>query len=582
MPQKQYYALPKQIKETIIPNRWDIIALVFLVGIISLLGATAENMTVPYEVGKALPISLSPTMLPEYGMRTVLRIFLALIFSLLFSVTFGALAARSKRAERIIIPLIDICQSVPVLGFLSITVVGFIALFPNSLLGPECAAIFAIFTAQAWNMTLSIYQSFRTVPSDLIEVSRLLKLSTWQHFWRIQFPFAVPSLLWNMMMSVSGSWFFVVASEAITVSNQNILLPGIGSYISVAIHQADLRAVIYAASTMFIIILIYDQLFFRPLIKWSEKFSSSEIEEEDGYSSWVYTLLKRTRLLRFLSDRINIVSNGLVTTHMPLLRPSFLPKISHSFHFTLLLGKGLDVAFFLLLGATLYGVSNFILSHLHLKEVVDVFFLGAITALRVSILIILASLLWIPVGVWVGLRPRVAGWVQPIAQFLAAFPANLLFPFVVLVIVRYSLNVQVWTTPLMILGTQWYILFNVIAGTSALPKELRYAAQNFGVKGWLWWKRVGLPAIFPYFITGALAAAGGCWNASIVAEVVSWGDTTLVATGLGAYISKWTTVGDFPRIILGITVMCIYVTFFNRFFWHRLYLYAEARCRVDI
>lgn len=580
--QLKYHLFAKQLRDTVIPNRWDIIALIIFVTVITLLGTGAEQMSAPYAIGDQLKISLDPTMLPDYGLRTVLRMAVALVFSLLFSVTFGTLAARSPRAERIIIPMIDILQSVPVLGFLSITVVAFIALFPNSLLGPECAAIFAIFTAQAWNMALSVYQSFRTVPDDLIEVGHLFCLSPWQRFWRIEMPFAIPGLLWNMMMSLSGSWFFVVAAEAITVSNQNILLPGIGSYIAIAIKDANLSAVFYAASTMFLIILIYDQLIFRPLIKWSEKFHTSEFADDDVSNSWIYTILKRTRLLRFLNQQLGYLTDILLTSRFTT-RKRILPfHIKHSFTLPPNLGKLFDTLFMVALAIGIAAIFRFISSHLTLSEVLHVFFLGAITAFRIIILIILSSLIWIPIGVWVGLRPKVSRWVQPIAQFLAAFPANLLFPFVVFFIVRYSLNVEIWTTPLMILGTQWYILFNVIAGASGIPKELQFAAKNLGVKGWLWWKRVSLPAIFPFFVTGALAAAGGCWNASIVAEVVSWGDTTLTATGLGAYISKYTTVGDFPRIVLGISVMCMYVTTFNRCFWHRLYLYAETRCRLGV
>lgn len=580
--QLKHYTIPKQIRERLLPNRWDALALIIVVSMIGLLASGAQQMHVPYALGEALPISLDPAQLPEYGLRTVLRMFLALMASLLFSFIFGAWAARSARAERIIIPMIDVLQSVPVLGFLSITVVGFIALFPNSLLGPECAAIFAIFTAQAWNMAFSVYQSFRTIPVDLMEAARSFRLTSTQRFWRIELPFAMPGLLWNTMMSMSASWFFVVAAEAITVSNQNILLPGIGSYIAVAIKQADMHAVIYAAIAMLLIILLYDQLIFRPLIKWSEKFHTGQMNEEERGSSWFYTVLNQTKLLRYLKQELLSMFDWVMIKNVQHEHKMTPNKKSLSPAFNALLMKTVDVLFILLIVAGVYKIGTFISSNITIAEVLHVCALGAATAFRIVILIILSSLIWVPVGVWVGLRPGVSRWVQPIAQFLAAFPANLLFPFVVILIVRYSLNVEVWVTPLMILGTQWYILFNVIAGTSTLPKELQNAAKIFGVKGWLWWKRLMLPAIFPFYVTGALAAAGGCWNASIVAEVVTWGNTTLVATGLGAYITQYTTSGDFPRIVLGIAVMSLYVLLFNRCLWHRLYLFAEERCRLEI
>jgi len=572
----------RQIFKNLQPNRWDIIVLFIFFIVISLLGSGAEQMSKPYELGEQLVISLDPHLLPSYVLQTVQRMFIALFFSLAFSVIFGMLAARSKQAERIIIPMIDILQSVPVLGFLSITVVGFIALFPNSLLGPECAVIFAIFTAQAWNMALSVYQSFSTVPHELTEVSRLFHLSSWQRFCRVEMPFATPGLLWNTMMSMSGSWFFVVASEAITVSNQNIMLPGIGSYIAVAIKQAELAPIVYATLAMIFIILLYDQLLFRPLVRWSEKFRVGSANEAISTHSWLYTLLKRTKLLRYLNEQLSHFSAFAITASKPVSNgspaknnktPIVLPAWTAYFFNTLAI---------VLVIFALTKVGSFIVSSISLQEIGHVFLLGAYTGLRIISVLIIVSLIWVPIGIYIGLRPNLSRIIQPLAQLLAAFPANLLFPFFVIIILHYSLNVEIWTTPLMILGTQWYILFNVIAGASTIPKELLQTAQNFEVKGWLWWKRISLPAIFPYYVTGALSAAGGSWNASIVAEVVTWGSTTLVATGLGAYIAQYTTTGDFPRITLGIAVMCIYVVTINRVFWRRLYSFAETRYHLDI
>lgn len=580
MSNQQQYHFP-HAPESYRPNRWDAIIFIVIFALFALLASAASKMAVPYAVGEQLSISLDPHALPNYALRTVVRMFIAMGFSLVFCLTFGTLAAKSRRAERIIIPAVDVLQSVPVLGFLSITIVGFIRLFPDSLLGPECAAIFAIFTSQVWSMILSVYQSIKTVPKDLKDAANMYRLSGWQRFWRVEMPFAIPSLLWNMMMSMSAGWFFVVAAEAISVSNQEILLPGVGSYIAVAIKGADMVAVSYAIATMFFVILLYDQLLFRPLIKWSEKFKMEDIASEEGSSSWVLSLFRRSKLFQQLVQHISLWLDACINfawfrRHATPKKPKIPSPRQRRAQDTLW-----DAFLLIMVLISIYSVGQFVLETITLKEVGHVFYLGAVTAFKIIILIILASIVWVPVGVWVGMRPRIREIVQPIAQFFAAFPANLLFPLFVLFIVKYSLNVNVWTTPLMIIGTQWYILFNVIAGAGNIPKDLCHVASNFGVKKWLWWKRLALPAIFPCYITGALTAAGGAWNASIVAEVVSWGDITLVATGLGAYITHFTTTGDFPRIFLGIGVMCLYVIAFNVLFWQRLYAYAQSRFQYE-
>lgn len=576
--QQQYYIPHRPL--TYRPNYWDLVIFIIVFALFALLASSASKMSVPYQIGQTLPINLDPQALPGYALRTVIRMLIAMSISLVFSLTFATLAAKSPRAERLIIPVVDILQSVPVLGFLSITIVGFIMLFPNSLLGPECAAIFALFTSQVWNMLLSLYHSLKTVPLDLQEASAMYRLSPWQRYWRLDMPFALSPLLWNAMMSMSAGWFFVVASEAISVSNQQILLPGIGSYIGTAIAQANTTAVFYAILTMFIVILIYDQLLFRPILKWSEKFKMDDPTTDIRATSWVYSLFHRGRFFLWLGSWVGRGVDAFIDAPFFRKRALTAPKKQASMRQTWTIDLVWNSLLVLLLLGSVYYLGNFVLQTITLKEVGHVFALGSITALRIFILIVLASLIWIPIGVWIGMRPRVRQIAQPIAQFLAAFPANLLFPIFVLFIVKYSLNVNVWTTPLMIIGTQWYILFNVIAGAGSIPKDLCHVASNFGVKRWLWWKRLALPAIFPCYVTGALTAAGGAWNASIVAEVVTWGDITLVADGLGAYIAQYTKVGDFPRIFLGIGVMCVYVITINELFWRRLYTYAKTRFRL--
>ena len=561
------------------PSFWDGVALPLVIGAIALIAWASQQMNVPYHAGQALPISLAPRHLPEYGLRTVLRMIVALIASLVFSLAYAAVAAKSKRAEKLLIPILDILQSVPILGFLSITVTGFIALFPGSLLGYECAAIFAIFTSQAWNMTFSLYQSFIAVPHDLREAARMYHLSPWQSFWQLEVPFAMPQLIWNMMMSVSGGWFFVVASEAISVANNQVLLPGIGSYISLAIDQRDLGAVGYAILTMLVLILIYDQLLFRPLLAWAQRFKFEGIGEDEVEPPWFLVMMQRARVIRLLTGAAEFcaVQASRAMRRLPQL-PRRIRSAPKNTRIVDTVWSAVLVAGALL---ALYEVGSFVHAEVGWSEVVHVFLLGLATLVRVIVLIGLASLVWVPIGVWIGFRPRLAHRVQPVIQFLAAFPANLFFPIVVSGIVMYKLNPEIWLSPLMILGTQWYILFNVIGGTLALPTDYQLVAGNLGVRNILWWRRLVLPAIFPAYVTGAVTASGGSWNAAIVAEIAKWGDTTLQATGIGAYIADMTETGDFPRIALGITVLSLYVLLINRLVWRRLYHLAEERLRLD-
>lgn len=577
--QPHYYFSNKKGATRLI-SPWDILVFLLIIGLLFLLSWGAQQMTTPYHMGKPIPISLSPEYLPTYALRTVLRMFIALLFSLLFTFIFGTWAAKSKRAGELIVPTIDVLQSVPVLSFLSITVVGFIRLFPGSQLGPECASIFAIFTAQAWNMVLGFYQSLKTVPADLIEASRMFQLSGWQRFWKIEVPFSMSSLLWNMMMSMSASWFFVVLSEAISVSGQNIRLPGIGSYIALAIAQTDKWAVLYAILTMLVVIFLYDQLLFRPLITWSQKFKIEETPEEKEYQSWLVTLLRRSRLMGYITHGLSIGVECFIQNKWLNRKPKPSAKPRHQNT-----DKWLERLWYAFLLSSIilcsFYMSRYIYLALDLKEILHVCYLGFITSLRVIVLIFLSSIVWVPVGVYIGRHPGLTQLAQPIIQFLAAFPANLFYPIVVIGIVTYHLNPEIWLTPLMILGTQWYILFNVIAGASRIPRDLYLAANNFEVKGWLWWKRLALPGIFPYYVTGAITAAGGAWNASIVAEWVSWGKTTLTATGLGEYIQVSTQAGNFPKIALGTTLMCMYVLAFNHLLWRPLYRMAEEKFSLN-
>jgi NitT/TauT family transport system permease protein len=468
---------------------------------------------------------------------------------------------------------------VPILGFLTFTVVFFMNLFPGRVLGAELACVFAIFTSQAWNMTFSMYQSMRNVPKDLEEASQSFHLSGWQRFWRLDVPFAMPGLIWNTMMSMSGGWFFVVASEAITVGNTTVTLPGIGSYVALGIQQQNLPAIGYAILTMLLVIIAYDQLLFRPVVAWADKFRFEQTSSGNAPTSWMLDLFRRTRALRALSLPFSALNKAV--SNLQIAVPDSLRIASKEKRPPSRIVDGIWLAFIVAsTGYAAWEIYLYLSASLSPSDVLTAFGDGLITLLRVVVLIALASLIWVPIGVWIGLRPKLAERMQPLAQFLAAFPANLAFPVFVVVIVRYGLNANVWLSPLMILGTQWYILFNVIAGASAFPSDLREAASSLHLRGWRWWVKVVLPGIFPYYITGAITASGGSWNASIVAEVASWGNTHLTATGLGAYIATATENGDFRRVVLGIAIMCILVTLFNRLLWRPLYAFGERRLRL--
>ncbi|WP_394564291.1 sulfonate ABC transporter permease [Pantoea sp. SGAir0180] len=565
----------------LLPNVWDAVAFPLIICLIAMVAVGFHQTLMPIDSLKTQAISLDPTNLPEYAMRTTLRMLVAMLASLVFSLIYGTLAAKSRRAEKVLVPILDILQSVPVLGYISFTVTFFIALFPGQVLGVELAAIFALFTSQAWNMTFSFYQSLRTVPADLVEVSRGFHLTGWQRFWKLDAPFAVPGLVWNMMMSMSGGWFFIVASEAITVGNNTFTLPGVGGYLAQAILHKDIHAVGWVLLTMVIVILAYDQLLFRPLVAWADKFRMENTRSGSAPTSWVRDLMRRTRLIHQIFTPLRLLLSALarISWRWPASRSVRAESSTES---RSRLGDFIWGAFVILL--TLYvvwRVITYVQIGVTLADVKHVFGLGLITLLRVTVLILISSLIWAPLGVMIGLRPALAGKIQPVAQFLAAFPANLMFPVFVIMIVHFRLNPDIWLSPLIVLGTQWYILFNVVAGTTAFPNDYKEAAANFHIRGWHWWRQVMLPGIFPYYITGAITASGGAWNASIVSEFVQWGNTQVTAHGLGAYIAQTTAAGDFPRIILGIAVMSLFVTLFNRLLWRPLYVYAESKFRAN-
>jgi NitT/TauT family transport system permease protein len=437
----------------LLPNLYDVVIFILMAGIFVLLAHGAREMGAPLAKLNVAPVTLDPANLPEYALRTTLRMFAAILISLLFTFVVGTLAAKSRKAELIIVPALDILQSVPILGFLTFTVIFFLRLFPGSQLGAECAAIFAIFTSQAWNMTFSYYQSLRAIPSDLDEMSRHFGLSSWLRFVRLELPFSAPGLIWNTMMSMSGGWFFVVASEAIAVGDTRVNLPGIGSWLALAIEHRDITAVALAVAVMGVVILAYDQLIFRPIVAWADKFRFEQTAAQQRPRSWVLDLMRRGRVIKRifvplagLTARISAVRLPVSATRARSMSPNLV--------------RAGDIAWLAIVLAGTGFVLWLVVAYPHLRanlgkdDVIAAIGLGFLTLARVMALIAIASLIWVPIGVWVGLRPWAAERAQPIAQFLAAFPANVL----------------------MVLGTQWYILFNVVAGASAFPTDLREAS----------------------------------------------------------------------------------------------------------
>ncbi|PHJ58615.1 sulfonate ABC transporter permease [Nostoc linckia z18] len=545
-----------------------------LVGLIARVGAGALISFVPPDVVPS--VSLDPGNLPYYAGRSTLRMFIALFCSTLFTLIYGYIAAKSRRAERVLIPLLDILQSVPVLGFLSITVTGFIALFPGSLLGLEAASIFAIFTSQVWNMTFSFYQSLRTVPSELDEVARLYRLSQWQRFTKLEVPSATIGLLWNAMMSFGGGWFFVAASEAISVLNQKYTLPGLGSYVAAAVTKEDLSALGWALVAIAVVILLVDQLFWRPLIAWADKFRSETSAAAEAPESWLLDLFKAARLPSLIVQVLTPVGeviNGLLSS----LTPPHPINNNVDKNQQVLSDRLYNFVLLVVIGALVITGLHFIFATVGFSEVVKAFLLGLLTLGRVVVLLIVASLIWTPIGVAIGFNPKLARLLQPVVQFLASFPANFIFPFATLFFIRTHISINFGSILLMSLGAQWYILFNSIAGAMSIPTDLREMATDVGLHGSKLWRKLIIPGIFSSWVTGGVTASGGAWNASIVSEIVSWGQTTLIASGLGAYIAEATQAGDWPRITLGIGMMSLYVVGINRLFWRWLYHLAETK-----
>jgi NitT/TauT family transport system permease protein len=562
--------------------RWlgggDLVLLLAFVGFLATMAWLGPGLWAPFVPEAPATTDLAVIHLPYYAARSLLRMFLALGASLLFTLIVGSWAFKSRRAARIILPALDILQSVPVLGFLSATVAFFVALTPGHLLGLELASIFAIFTSQVWNLTFAFYHVLVTLPREQAEALRLYRVPGWQRFTHFELPAAVIPLVWNGMMSFGGGWFFLAASEAITVLHHDFLLPGLGSYAAVAVKHHDIGALACALLAMTALIVLVDRVFWRPLVAWSEKFKLEQSQADIEARSGVLDLLRRSHVVLWLGAVMAHADEAVSGLwRRSLLRAHGARDVARERW----LDRAVTFALWVVLGSLAVRGAMFVTTEVDGGEVLHVLTAGALTLSRVAVVVAVSTLVWTPVGVWIGLNPRISRTAQPVVQVLASFPSNFVFPLVTVVLLRWHLSLEWSAAFLMALGAQWYVLFNTIAGAMAIPNDLREMARDLGLRGVPLWRAVLLPAIFPSWVTGALTAAGGAWNASIVAEVVTWGETTLTATGLGAYITSATTAGDWPRIVLGVTAMSAYVIAVNRLVWRPLERLSSRRFRLE-
>jgi len=532
-----------------------------------------------YFNGSSLPnLSVDYRQLPYYTLRTTMRLCIGLIYSMLFTLVFGVLAARFAAMRRVILPFVNFMESVPLVGFLTFTTAFFLGLYPHSVMGLEGLAIFAVFTGQAWNMMLTLYQTLRVVPHELTDVTVAFRCNPWQRFWRLGFLYSFPGLLWNTMVSQSAAWFALIASEMLTVGNHSINLPGIGSWIGSAIDSGNVHAVLWGLLALVINIVLFDQLLFRPLVRYASRFKYEDTCASEKPGSWFYSCLVNSATGHIL---------GKLCASFAYFWLFTLPKVWYRLKLDRLF-KALSVLNWLWSGLWYLSVVVSCLYfgyrlwyYLPLQYLPQLPAWMGLTAARVIAAMLLSIVIFTPLGVWIGLRPGLVRFFQPIIQIMAAIPSNVFYPVIAVILLTWHQDLNAWTIPMIMLGTQWYVLFNVIAGASVIPAQMTDVSRIFRVGGIMWWTKYILPAIFPYLVTGIISAAGGAWNAAIAAEVLNWGSTTLKTEGLGAFISTTTDAGLNPEAALGCLAMCFMVALCIIFIWQPLYRYAETRFRFD-
>ena len=561
-------------------NWVDVVVGAAIIAVLYTVVRLGQSMSVNFTPGRTpVKISTDISNVPYYAARSLLRMFIALGLSTVFTLVYGTAAARLRRAEKVLVPILDILQSIPILVFLPIALTFCITVFPSNLLGLELASIFVIFTSQAWNMTFSFYHSLIAQPTELDEAARMYRLTKWQRFWKLDVPSSMIGLVWNMMMSMGGGWFFLTASEAVTVfiKGQGITesLPGMGSYMAAAVAHGSYTEVTIAIVVMVILVVGTNFFVFRPLVAWSDKFRLESSESVDKPKSVVLDILQRSSVPRLLGKLTRPVGRAFDRmtrpfglAEYPLRTDPRKRQVGDVIFWAVILTASAAVA--------VIGII-YLNSHLGFGHFPSLVGFGLATFARVVVLVAISTLIWVPVGVKIGMSPKLARFAQPVVQVLASFPAILLFPFATLVFIDLGISLNYGAILLMLLGAQWYILFNVIAGASSIPNDLREMMVTMRLTRRQRWQQVILPAIFPAYVTGGITAAGGAWNASIVAELVSWHHQTLNAFGLGNYIATASIQGKFALLIAGGIVMSAFVVLVNRLFWRRLYALAESR-----
>jgi NitT/TauT family transport system permease protein len=567
-------------------SRWS---WAFLIDIAAFLFVSAAILGI-YAIGRAwlgpshppAHISQNPRDLPLYAFYSLVRIAIAYALSLVFALSFGYLAASSRRAEMILIPLLDILQSLPVLSFLPGVMLAMVALFPHSQFGIELGSILLIFTGQAWNIAFSFYSSLKTVPRDLHEAAIIFRFSRWQRFAELDLPFAAIGLVWNSMVSVAGGWFFLMACEMFVLGKRDFRLPGLGSFLQTAASRGDARAILWGVAATIVVVVLLDQLVWRPIIIWADKFKFEQVESPGtGHPTFLH-LVGRASLLvrlyrRFFLPLINWLTRVFTLGARRAAESLAAPKqhrLRRVIAYVLLAGILVGLGF-----AAFYAVRE--LSDLHREDYVDLFQSAALTFLRVNSALLLSALWTVPVGVAIGFSPRLARIAQPLVQMAAAVPATALFPIILLFFLRLRGGMEFAAMLLMLLGTQWYILFNVIAGAMAIPTDLKEAAQIFRFSSWDRWRFLILPGIFPYLVTGMVTASGGAWNASIIAEYFHFQGKIVSTAGLGSTISSASDSGCFDMLLASTLVMATIVVLINRLLWRRLYRLASSRFKLE-
>jgi NitT/TauT family transport system permease protein len=533
-----------------------------------------------YSFGAATPraqISQSPAALPSYAFYSLVRIGVAYVLSLVFAIVYGYIAAYQRRVETIMIATLDILQSIPVLSFLPGVMMAMVSLFPYRQLGVELGSIILIFTGQVWNMAFSFYSSLKSIPRELDEAAAIYRFSPWQRFIELELPSGVIGLVWNSIVSVAGGWFFLMACEMFVLGNNDFRLPGLGSYLQTAAGAGDTRAILWGLGAMIAVIVLLDQLVWRPAIAWSERFKFEQVEQSIRVYSPILHLFRQSSVFIWL--RAQAFTPAWEKFSSTLARPRKPPAPPRR----PLASKAFPVAAGVVLLLAIYALirAAAVLSGLTMAELISTLHAAGATFLRVMVSLAIAALWTIPAGVAIGFHPKLARMAQPLAQIAASVPATALFPVVLLILVRMGGGLGVASILLMLLGTQWYVLFNVIAGATAIPTELREASSVFRFGARQEWTTLILPGIFPYLITGLITASGGAWNASIVAEYFHFQGKTLTTTGLGAQISSASEAGRFDLLLLSTIVMAVLVVCINRLVWRRLYRLGETRFRLE-